>query len=97
MWYYEEGDSLPITCVALHAQSKIVGTMRVQFSAALLPTGDETGKKRAREEDTPEEQKEEDEGEEEKGEAGCDRGPSQTPYEHVHYGVEMLAVSWKER
>eukprot|EP00665_Eupelagonemidae_sp_cell47_P001499 gene1499-806_t len=50
-WYAEEGQNLPITCLATHIHSKVTGTLRTQFKAALLPTGLNTGDKRGRDED----------------------------------------------
>eukprot|EP00665_Eupelagonemidae_sp_cell47_P004913 gene4914-78_t len=55
-WYGEEEDNLPITSLVIHMHSKITGTLRVQFKAALLPTGPITGAKRDREEEDQEQE-----------------------------------------
>eukprot|EP00662_Eupelagonemidae_sp_cell21_P057124 gene57124-biopygen19942 len=42
-WYWEEKEQLPIMSLVWHGQSKVLGTLRTQFQAALLPTTEGKG------------------------------------------------------
>jgi hypothetical protein len=72
-WYHEEDDRLPIMSLVIHQRSKLLGGMRTQFKAALLPIGEAPAEKRKRDE-------EEEEGEEQERkqqERGRAKGPPQ--------------------